>query len=368
MAIYLFLFVFCIIISRIGDRSFNHRTKVICITIIVFALSIIGGARDMGIGTDTEIYTEEFIKKSQRITSFSDLFSDGLDGDKGYLILTWLACLFDDKPQMTFFASQLFTIGFIFYAAYKINLEKEANALSYFVFIFTFVFYNMTYNYMRQFCALAILTLGLFFIVKQKWSHYMFTQIIAYFFHTSSLMFILVAAFYFVANLKEGKIKTLLICSFASIPLLFSILYYSLLTLFMNYGLITELYADRYGADSEFGSGGGLGIRKGILDFILLFIIIINTRKNERDLQFQVLLFVSYFAISLLSIYIGFLFRLSLYFYLPLCLYSSIYMYLSSKKFLPYVYFTLLVIEWYITYMLGNNCETYPYKSTLLGI
>ena len=41
MAIYLFLFVFCIIISRIGDRSFNHRTKVICITIIIFAMSIV---------------------------------------------------------------------------------------------------------------------------------------------------------------------------------------------------------------------------------------------------------------------------------------------------------------------------------------
>lgn len=368
MAIYILLFIFCIIISRIGDRSFNHQTKVICITVIVFAMSIVGGARDMGIGTDTEIYTEEYIKKSQSITSFSDLLSDRITGDKGYLILTWIACLFDDKPQMSFFVSQLFTIGLIFYGANKINREIGAKDISYFVLIFCFVFYNMTYNYMRQFCALAILIMGLYFIVKQKWLHYCFTQIIAYFFHTSSLAFILVAAFYYVVHIKTGKIKYLLLICFTSVPIVFSILYYTLLPLFMKYGLVTELYAERYGVGSIYESGEGLGIRKFVSDGIMLTSIIVNSKKNMKDLQFQLLLFVSYFAISLLSIYVVFLSRLSIYFNLPLTIYLASYISMSSKKCLSYIYILLIIDAWYLLYILSKNCETYPYKSELFGI
>ena len=187
MAIYLFLFVFCIIISRIGDRSFNHRTKVICITIIIFAMSIVGGVRDIGVGTDTEIYTEYYFQLSRYISSISDIIKEGIECDRGYLVLNWISHLLGDKPQSALFLSQLFTLGLIFSATYKISNHIGAKEITSFTILFCFMYYNMTYNYMRQFCALSLLIWGLYYIVKNKWWHYVVIQMLAYFFHTSSV-------------------------------------------------------------------------------------------------------------------------------------------------------------------------------------
>ena len=223
---------------------------------------------------------------------------------------------------------------------------------------------------MRQFCALSLLIWGLYYIVKNKWWHYVAIQMLAYFFHTSSVIFIIVAVFYIIVYKIENKnMRMIFIICVISVPILFSLMYYTLLPYFMNSGLVTEVYAERYGTGSEYGSGGGLGIRKSIIDMTMLVVIFLNRKVvGMKCFQFQLVLFISYFAISLLSIYVVYLSRLSFYFSLPLLIYFASNISLSKRKMLAYLYFAIITVEWYIMYIKANNCETYPYKSTLLGI
>lgn len=333
-------------------------------------MSIVGGVRDIGVGTDTEIYTEYYFQLSRYISSISDIIKEGIECDRGYLVLNWISHLLGDKPQSALFLSQLFSLGLIFSATYKISNHIGAKEITSFTILFCFMYYNMTYNYMRQFCALSLLIWGLYYIVKNKWWHYVAIQVLAYFFHTSSVIFIVVAVFYIIVyKIENKKMRMIFIICVISVPILFSLMFYTLLPYFMNSGLVTEVYADRYGTGSEYDSGGGLGIRKSIIDMTMLVVIFLNRKVvGMKCFQFQLVLFISYFAISLLSIYVVYLSRLSFYFSLPLLIYFASNISLSKRKMLAYLYFAIITVEWYIMYIKANNCETYPYKSTLLGI
>lgn len=374
MAVYIILFISCLILSYLADiHKDNGSNSLIYLGIVVFLLCLLGGLRDMGVGTDTLIYIDDYINTSRDL-SFFELFSrDTAEGyDKGFLLLSMIAYTFTSDYWGIFLLTQLFTIGLMYCAVYR--LSKYFN-VSYFVFtfLFCFLFYNQTYNYMRQFCALGLLLFAFSYFVEQKYKTYFVLQFASFFFHSSSGLFIIVPLLYYVLQNYCGT-KTLyyLLIGYLCLLLLLVVDFYDVLAFTAEWGLYNIDYADRYGVQSTYVESDGFPRTTLLLMlFPFLFYIIAYYKKiiSAPFLYFIVIVHFSYVAITFLAFYVVFLQRLAFYFYcIDVFFVAHV---LSDTRFITKisVFYGLLAIYcWYNMFILNNDCETYPYSSTILGV
>ena len=336
-------------------------------------MCLIGGLRDLGIGTDTLVYTEDYFN-SARDYAISDLFTHEAleDYDKGYFVLNAITTVFSSNYWIILFVTQLVTIGLTYWGVYRLSNHFEISYVV-FTFLFCFLFYNQTFNYMRQFCALGLLLFAFSYFIEQKYIHYFTFQIIAFLFHSSSGLFVFVPIFYYMFNHHFGTKQLYLMLAGYVLLILFLVFdFYEILYYTVDLGVFNMDYADRYGEDSDFVESDGLPrttLFLMLFPFLLYSIAYYKRTISPQLFSFFIIIHVSYVAVFSLAIYVVFLQRLGLYFY-----YIDIFFIahiLSNEQFVKKVsllYALLVIYCWYNMYIVNNDCETYPYTSSLLGI
>ena len=370
MTIYIILFLFCFFFSFLADNAKNNRIRTLYLGTCVICMCIVGGFRDMGIGTDTLIYTEDYFNQA-RDYSIIGLMTDNLEYDKGYFLLNILTNYFSHDYWSILLMTQILSIGLTYWGAFRLSKHYPIS-FSIFTVIFYFVFYNQTYNYMRQFCALGILAVAFSYFIERKYLKYILLQFFAIQFHSSSALFAVVPVIYYINCHFNKKEKYLFIICFLGGSLWTVLNFYDILSYTANLGLYNTVYADRYSISSQYY--GAERIPKYVILFNLfsLFIYVYAFIKKQIDHQlflFCVVIHITYLIVYCLSLYVSYLIRLSFYFY-----YIDIFfiVYILSKKRirkivgLPYI--ILLLYCWYRLYIINNDCETYPYVSHILGV
>ena len=336
-------------------------------------MCLVGGLRDLGIGTDTLIYTEDYFNFARDFTFFELLTQGDLEEyDKGYFLLNSIASLFSSNYWIVLFSTQLFTIGLTYWGIYRLSNYFEFSYVV-FTFLFCFLFYNQTYNYMRQFCALGLLLFAFSYFVEQKYIKYFVLQVISFFFHSSSGLFIIVPLIYFILQYFYGTKKLyLILVGYLCLILLLVVDFYDVLYFTADWGLYNVEYANRYGEQSTFVESDGFPRTTLLLMLFPFFMYSIAIYKRIITPQlfiFSVIIHFSYVAITFLAFYVVFLQRLAFYFY-----YIDVFFVvhiLSNEQFIKKVsllYGLLAVYCWYNMFIINNDGETYPYSSSILGI
>lgn len=369
MLFYLSVFFLCVFFAFVADYT-RYAIRVIAVGAIVLILSFVGGMRDIGIGTDTTVYSMSYFLEAKHINSWKDFIE--LDYDKGYVLLNYISTRIGNEVWIAHFVVQLFTNGLIFCAAYKFRKVIKLK-LSLFTLVYCCIFYNQSYNFMRQYCALSLLLVGLYCICNKQILAYIVCQVLAFFFHSSSVLFVAVPILYYTCTVGYKK-KWHYVAVFGSMVLIFLMVkfYYDLLSLFNSWEIVSEVYVDRYGQGDKWG--GREGIRKSLIllqlsVFYLLFIAY-KRKVVQRSLVMFVLsvnfMFIAFYLLAFHSMY---LYRLSLYFYLPLMLFISCI--ISYKKFysVERLGFAMVVLlDWYFYIVRHQGAEAFPYQSKILGI
>ena len=372
MTIYILLFLLCIILSYLADIQ-EDNAKAICIGGIVFLMCLIGGFRDLGIGTDTLVYTEDYFN-SARDYSIVELFTQESfeEYDKGYYLLNSIASLFSSDYWVILLLTQVLTIGLTYWGVYRLSNYFEISFVV-FTFLFCFLFYNQTYNYMRQFCALGLLLFAFSYFLEQQYTKFFALQVLAFFFHSSSGLFLIVPMFYFVLDNYYGTNKIYMIMIGYICLLLFLVVnFYEVLYFTADWGIYNIDYADRYGEDSNFVESDGFPRTTLLLmlfPFLLYSIAFYRKIVTPQFFFFSIIIHFSYVAIVSLAFYVVFLQRLAFYFYY-IDIFFVAYI-LSNDQFIKkvsFLYGLLMIYCWYNMFILNNDCETYPYSSSILGI
>lgn len=366
---YLLLFFICTILGALVDKS-PKGWDIVFTTCITLLLSIVGGVRDIGVGTDTTIYSWSYFLNARYLSSLDDFWE--LKCDKGYLVLNIIANQLTHKIWGAHLIVQLFTNGLVFYAAYKMRKIYPLK-MSLFTFFYCCMFYNQTYNFMRQYCALAILLVGLYYMLNSRWKIYLLCQILAFFFHSSSILFITIGIAYYTCTIGyQYKWHYFVVLGSAFMVILGYTYFYQILSLLNSMDIISDTLANRYEKGDEFGAAEG--VRKSLIlltGYIGYFIIISFKRHifQRGYITFLLSLLFLFIAFYLLSFRSRYLYRLSLFFYLPLTmLISNI---ISSKQiyYIEKIGFVLLVLlDWYLYIVKHGGAEAYPYHSKILGI
>ncbi len=373
MTIYILLFLFCIILSYLADIHREDSNSTIYIGIIVFLMCLIGGLRDLGVGTDTLVYTEDYLNYAKDNSFFELLQQGNLDDyDKGYFLLNSLSSFFSSNYWFILFLTQLITIGLTYWGVYRLSNYYEISFVV-FTFLFCFLFYNQTYNYMRQFCALGLLLFAFSFFIEQKYVKYLILQIIAFFFHSSSVLFIIAPMVYFVLRNFYGTTKMYLILVGYLCFIIFVVIdFYDILYYIADLGLYTMDYADRYGVESNFVESDGFPRTTVLLmlfPFFLYSLAFYMGIMTPQLFLFSIVIHFSYVAITSLAFYVIFLQRLAFYFYyIDVFFVAHIISHEQFNKKISLLYGLLAVYCWYNMFILNNDCETYPYSSSILGI
>lgn len=374
---YIFILIINLILSYIANINYDKKFKfasVLSISILVLVNVIFSGCRDFGVGIDTNVYIESYFNATADLQSLKASWS--VEGfDKGFLLLAYVSNQFSDDAQSLLVVTSLFIQAFFYLALWQ---YKKVFNISIFVatLLFCIIFYCHTLNLMRQFCAISLLAYAFSLYIQGNRKTYLLLQVLAYFFHSTSVIFVFVPLIWELSNMKNDKKRNMYALFIVIGLLLFISSFFYFASLLGDWSLLSEVYADRYGKTGGFQVGiraiGGTGFGT-IFSFVypIAFILYAKYVKSidKKNFFFILMLCLCSSILQLLSYQIKFIDRIA--FYLSFIMFIFLPKIFSSKKMnisIKAIVILLYISNWYNIYIIGHGGDIYPYTSVLLNI
>lgn len=369
--VYLIFFSLCLIMGKLLDDIYDENQKRILFVALVLLVTLFSGLRNFGVGTDTNVYIMRFFTDAQRVNSIKDLFFHSYNGDKGFLALACFSRFFSSDPQCFLIVIALFICFFTFLAVAKLNYKEKKVNWTVFLFIWLFSLYNESLNAMRQYCAMSILLLSFVFLLDNKWLKALALVIPAFFFHSSSIIILPIFFFYYISYLPSSK-RFFLIGVFLLLSLFCVINAMKILPVLGAQGLILEDYVERYGMYSNYKSANLFGPSFIVMYSIVCYGIWFSFKRGRLSDQSVVLVIgvhALYFLLRLMALHVGYLNRLSTYyFYLEVLFLSMFWTKDVFNENIKMVLLLCIIFMWCKGFIINPSGETYPYISSILGI
>lgn len=368
--IYIYTFAASIFFAYLAERSRDKKVMILCSIISILIPSVLGGLRAHGVGTDTRGYG---IGDAMQALSSPNLmyFINNNRCEPGYKILVYFTMQTFGHENWCYFFYQLITITGIYIGAYK---HRKSVHMPLTLLTFYFIWYQYSYNAMRQCIAASIIFMGLDTMENRQYRKFLVYIVIATLFHYSAIiaLFLLLGIHFVVTSeyfSKNGSIKTFVL--YGGIVL---IIFARLLINFIIGGIP---FLSKYGGylnSTQYGvvpvSTSFLGIAFGeILMFIFYYEGGLRAFSNlgKENFEFHIYNVVFY---SVYQIFVMFFSkRILLYSYFAnLVMLSSLPSFVKEKNLktiIAMAVIAVVVVYWWHDYIYMGNSETWPYKSIL---
>ena len=362
MYIYIVVFVASLLFSFFATRTNNKRRIIILSLISILIPSILGGLRSVSIGTDVALYVAPDMKAAYNASHFTD-FVSRIYGSRepGYLAVVYGISRLTDNVQWVLFAMQFITIGGIYYGAYK---HKKKISVPLVLGIFFLLFYNQSYNLVRQYMGLGIVFASLYRLENKEYKRFIICIVIATCFHYTSLIALLLL---FVKWLLENKLSSGLISRDYLVggAVVFAVVFLEqIVNVFVVVGLLSPAYLRYFRTDT----GTGIGLTE-ILFYVVVLLMFLLTSKNLRNRVDNFRLF----RINLLAVVSILILGVKLYYGSRLCLcFQIINMLLiasmptafrkgASRRIFTVSLVGLMSSYWIYIYCIAKTSATVPY-------
>ena len=260
--------------------------------------TILTASRDYATGSDTKMYARTFMSFAQN--KWSSTIWGGYF-EPLYSIYNILLSYISKNPRILIVTSSMF----ISYSFYKFIKDNSKNYILSVVMFIGLLFFYTSMNTIRQYMAISVLLLGFTFVKNKKLLPYLITVIIAYLFHSSALVGILIYPMY---NMKYTHTRMFIIFAIA----LVSNIYVS--------ELINSIYnilgrVNYY--DYRVGQENIANLIYTIIYFLMYLFSLYEIRRNKSDKvsnSFYLYSFVMSSAFSLIAMNLNVLARAATYF------------------------------------------------------
>lgn len=345
----------------------KNKTDYIKIFVAIMLLTLLAAFRDETVGTDVLVYGKACYQASKHVHTMSGfmdfLFNNSNGIEAGYLFLVFCATkLFGSLSSVLFITNLFVNIGVIC-GLYRV---RENISFDIAVLIYCFLFYQNTYNIMRQWLAIAAIMFGLKYIYEKKPLKYALTIIIAMFFHRTALVGAGLYLIYVILPKRNSVfVKTAIIGGI----ILFVVCFQRLTNVLISSGFMPMKYAHYSEGDAIGFSFSDTIIRiPPIALSILLYKQMAKINKNHE--YWFLLLLIDLILAQLYSIMV-YANRIAAYFTISRIFELSIACKIKKSnerlvvKILVIIY---IVALWYVNYIYLGHGETYPYMSEILEI
>ncbi len=358
--IYFGLYICVLILTFIAEILFkkNKIVSLFFIVLSILSMSIFSGIRDYAVGIDIKVYGLNIFSRCFRYNNLSN-YMNNISSEQLYYLLNYVIHMFSNNYHVFLFVLQLISSILIYIMAFK-NIEKYSP--TFFIFCYFMLFYNTTFNILRQITAIIIILYSYSFLEKNEYIKFIIGVIVAYLFHSSSIVCLMFLIIKIICKTKKAYLYGLIMgigmigcfyfadIIFPNLPF-FSDKYFSYLTSEAN---IRYKY---------------LIVKTVILAFILFFKQYI---KNNEEMDF--LIIVSFFDVIfyLSSAFFKAGYRLS-YFFGPYLFYliPSMSKLLKGKR-IKYIYvygiILLLIFHWLTRYYFIGYDGVIPYSGSFSNL
>lgn len=355
--LYFFVILSSFLLAFVSDVLRKRSTLLIVKLIFLSAvfLPVLISSLRYGIGTDYYSYTDIYFNLFNQYTGVIDAYLNSRY-EIGWITLNFLVNILFDNSQFVFVVSSSLIWIFSFKAIYD-NKDKLSMGIA--VLVLLCIFYNMSFNIVRQALAASVIMLSIKPLIDQKLVKYSLIIIIASTFHFTAIIML---PLYFVVN---GKVKGLNLIKKYSVPLffiLFVIFIQPIFSFLTDFNFFSEY--DSYKLDYR-----GFAKRDIILKLPIIVIILFNLKKlkQQNNPMYKLgLIFFLGVILSVLRSYAPYIDRVAIFFDI-----SQVYIIAAIVKAQTNKYKKLLYVQivflYYIFWFsfnflyLGRH-ETVPYE------
>lgn len=376
MAIYLVMFISCMIISFLAEKSFSNNKKKLGIFFSLLAIlipSIIAGCRSTEVGTDLKVYGVYSFNKAQgySLTTFiSKLEFDSLL----YNVINFTIAKTAANFNLFLFVIQLINCTLIYLAIYK--KKKIPIWLSYFIYLTTLYFRQL--NLLRQGLALSCTIYAFTKLETSSKKEYIYWIIIAALFHPTA--FLALPIYYLYEYCKDNSTKSKdnkkIILAITYIVLIISFVFFKkILNLILATGILPEKYTIEYFSRFTRSSIELDNLGTFFKLFWCIVVLLLSCRKKLtkkiKDYNFLMHITLIDFILWNLNIFIVYIDRISFYYgYIyAFFLIPNLGIVFKKDKFnqliIKIIIIILFLFYWYIRFVYQNAGNVTPY---ILGI
>lgn len=294
LVFYIIMFLISsMIIAKVGklyrkkEVSKNLNFNIVLLTIIGLLIPILISGLRYYVGTDYESYVGIYNKYFNY--SFINFFESKTEFL--FLIIVKIASLFNNF-QVMFFIIAFFTVIITYKAIFN---YKEKFSLGFMFFIYLFMYFTNSFNWIRQALAIAIVLYSYKFIFEKNWKKFTLAIIIASLFHVSALLF---WPFYFVFDKENNKRKKYIRILYIIITIIIVLNYEKAVNMLSS----ISIFEDYAGYTKELNAAN----REAILNFVVL-IVILMFRKMLIKYDKRNEIFIFFYIISTILTFIGYI-------------------------------------------------------------
>lgn len=208
MIIYLLTFLISILILYIGTRLKNKTLTWLSIFAALFLVCLLAALRDEEVGTDVLVYAKMLFLRARASHSWIGYYARNSRFEVGYLALNYIICRVTSKLSILHFL-----IEFIICINIVISFLElgKKDYLWFGMMIYYLLYYNQSYNLIRQTIACSFIFLAFSLLKNQKYKRSILFFAIAICFHTSSIIALIGIIVFFLSKRFTTKI-TYAIC------------------------------------------------------------------------------------------------------------------------------------------------------------
>ena len=276
--VYPITIAFSVFFAWLASRAKNKSVRILCSVISVLIPSIVGGLRQVGVGIDTLTYGAPDAFKASVSKSFLEFAAYREYKELGYSFVCYVTMQTLGHINWCFFFYQLITVGCFYVGAYK---HRKIAPLPFIMFIFLYMDWVNSFNIMRQCMASSIIVMGIDHLEKKEYIKFMIYVIIAYLFHTSALVcIVLVLGIHMIVTHRSAYLRYFVILLIMLIILNFRTIIAIMFEFLKTWEAIPTRYQGYMG-----GTDGNtdIGSRIRLLSYLGAYIIFcIYSRRGQK--------------------------------------------------------------------------------------
>lgn len=386
MIVYLITFLIASL-SASCAHYFYSKSKIIFLffsLITILVPTLVAGFRSDTVGTDMNYYLLEIYDKAVVYSDPTQILTDPTF-EPVFLVLVFSGLKLFDSLQGILLMLAVTNMTLVYSG---LCMLKDKLHLGLAVAVYLFLFFNDSLNLMRQHIAVSICFFSFACLYRKNYIGSGIAYVIALFAHSTSFIFALPLAVFEL--FRRGKLKmksTMMKVYWIGLPL--SLLIFDvLLNTLISFGVVSEKYMRYLTSENESGTRFPLSF---FFFFSLFFIYgyqvvkripkswdLLHLKRIKKELDttsfindFFVFDIYSVIVMGMATMVSLWVYRMNIYFQVILvALFPIIFQRFKHQdaKWVKWVFFSLLFLYWFWTFIHANNGETYPYHSDILGI
>ncbi len=378
--VYIICFILTPLFTYLADKQFEKGNKINGLLFMFLALlipSLVAGFRATNVGRDSGAYVTPAINNALSMDFKTYMQSPiNFDGylEAGYRILIYGLAHISSSTNFSMFILQFLTILFVSLFAYK---NRNKMNMTFVMIIYMLLWYCMSFTFMRQSLAIAIILYSTTFFEKKQFFKTLLLYLLAISIHIVSVVSIIIYGLMFISqsNLSIKKKKIIYFLYF--VLLVISTLCFEQIVYFFTN--IISILPDKYYAYTQFYSPkqtysqlSDLTLRIFFIIAALFYMKFANKEKSKIDSSIILLLLLTDLALFLISYKIVNVSRIGFY-YLYLGLFylipnvSNAFTDCKKTRFLISILCIIVMLGWWTwKFPIRNWCETFPYHSDII--